>query len=336
MNSKKLTLKKIILAISEPDEKSEDKNSLILWFEKFYGGAKRTMDNDTRKSVEGVEILNTPIDRILANANLFNISIIDSISSYTKNKYIIALKLDKLLTYLNNEYKFNIDTNQLENFKCRDQEERLLKILKYLHSGKKSRFDIAKNFGISPQTLSEDIKILESGFEFLGFEIKMSDLEHSENTYKSKVNPLFYAANMSEIYSLTIGLKLLSKGTVFEHALFPIADKIYQQLSDYAKEVIDKQSKDTDITFKGQDMHFLNTSEFYRDENLSFTYFLKESLRCKITYYDKDSREPRTIKGDLKLSDPDNDPGKKVKVCTKTGDIELMVEEIIKAEKDKI
>lgn len=67
---------------------------------------------------------------------------------------------------------------------------------------------------------------------------------------------------MSEIYSLTIGLNRLSKGTVFEHALKPIADKVYQQLSDYAKEVIDKQSAAIDITFEGQEMHFLNTMSF--------------------------------------------------------------------------
>lgn len=52
------------------------------------------------------------------------------------------------------------------------------------------------------EILSEDLNLLQSNYcyEFLNFKMKMNDLKRSENTYKSKINPLFYAANMSEIY----------------------------------------------------------------------------------------------------------------------------------------
>lgn len=322
------------------NEKTDTYKFMIKWFEDFYGG---TGEDNTKKTTEDLfkkgitNVLDIDEIYILQNTNQFVEYTIKGVRSYPKDKYLQSQKVEYFLTYLKEKYDLEMDLKPLENFKYRDQNERRLKILKHLHSGKKNRSEIAESFGISENTLNEDLKVLQSqdGYEFLGFKMKMSDLEYSENTYKSKVNPLFYAANMSEIYSLTIGLKLLSRGTAFEHALSPIADKIYLQLSDYAKKVIDKQSQDTDITFEGQKMHFLNTSEFYRDENLAFTYFLKESLPCKVTYYDKDSRELRTIKGDLELSDPDNDPGKKVKICTKTGGIELKVEDIRKVEKDE-
>lgn len=331
--------------------KIETYNSMVTWYSKYFGGWVKINKEDTKEDARkkelakkgkiyklfGIsstpEILGCSEKTILDNIDSFVENTITGVGSFPRDKYSLTLKVEHFFTFLERKYELNLCMKSMENFKYRDRTERLLMILKLLHSGGKTRTEIAESFGISENMLSEDLNLLQSndGYEFLGFKMKMSDLERSENTYKSKVNPLFYAANMSEIYSLTIGLKLLSKGTVFEHALYPIADKIYSQLSDYARDVIDKQSKINRITFDGQTMNFLNTADLFKQEELAFTYFLKEPIPCEVTY--RDGNQVKHITGTLHISDSSDEMFKKVVVRGEDGDIEINVHDVIRCRK---
>jgi len=113
------------------------------------------------------------------------------------------------------KYGFCYEKTLLSNFKYKDRSERLLKMLKYLHSGAKKREQIAHDFGISERTLADDLKNLLDGFLFLENTMKISVLERKKNTYHSLIHPIFLALNTSEIYALTVGLKILCQDTVF-------------------------------------------------------------------------------------------------------------------------
>lgn len=335
-------------------EMTDNYNSMVNWYPKYFGVCRKKGKNtdkspskeeklkvqlEEKKEIlkkfglaESSEILTLKEKTILSKKDIFCSYTIQGISSFPRDKHTLTQRVEHFLNFLNKKYNLNLDLSELENYKYRDRNERLLKILKYLHSGKKTRDEIADTFGISLNMLNEDLRLLQSHdeYEFLGFKMKMSDLERSENTYKSKVNPLFYAANMSEIYSLTVGLKLLSKGTVFEHSLSPIADKIYTQLSDYAKEVIDIQSEINNISFEGQKMRFLDTSAFLKQKNLAFTYFLKEAIECEIVY--RCSDELKTIVGTMELSNSPSERFRRVVIKNSDDEIGININDILRVD----
>lgn len=296
-------------------ERQAAAKDLIKWFENHY------IAEDKKNGISS-ELLTKDEGYILTNIDSIMAKIIERMRSYANNKSTIAGKLEYFLKYLKKKYNLSIDLKPLDNFKDNEKIVQRIKILKHLHSRGKTRSQIAEDFGISERTLSNELNILHNGIDFLGFEIKMGEIERKENTYRSLVHPIFYAAHMSEIYSLTIGLKLLSKGTIFEHTLSPIADKIYQQLTEHAKEIIDHHSELNELYFEGQPLRFMNTSDMLLQDK-PFTYYLKdiESKTCKVFYYDKDGL--KNITGTLHLSESKEDRFKKLIVKTATEDIEL-------------
>ena len=155
-------------------------------------------------------------------------------------------------------------------------------MLKYLHSGEKSRSDIAEDFGISERTVADYISTLQDGFSFLGTEMNIRGLERTTNKYNSLIHPIFSALNSSEIYSLTVGLKLLSKDTVFEESLGRIANLVYEQLSENSKEMIDKHKDDT-VSFGNDKMKFIDSRKLGQMHDSPFAYFLKEPIECIVT-----------------------------------------------------
>ena len=186
-----------------------------------------------------------------------------------------------------------------------DRTERLLKTLKYLHSGDKNREQIAKHFGISARALAVDLKTLLDGFNFMESTMQISKLERKKNTYRSMIHPVFLAMNTSEIYALTVGLKLLSQGTVFEDSLGSIADKVYKQLSEYAKEMADQHTDDLNISFEAGELNFINSYELFIRRNCPFSYFLKEPLPCEVTCLENGKQ--LTLSGVLKLARVDGE-----------------------------
>ncbi|MDP4160845.1 MAG: hypothetical protein Q8911_13960, partial [Bacillota bacterium] len=103
-----------------------------------------------------------------------------------------------------------------------------------------------------------------------------------------------------DIYALTVGLKLLSEGTVFEDSLGSIANKVYKQLSGYAKAMADQHTDDLNISFEQEELKFINTSDLFNRRECPFSYFLKEPLPCEVTYLE--NGKELTLAGVLKLA----------------------------------
>ena len=245
------------------------------------------------------------IEKIAERQDHFIIGLDEGISSYTNNKYILVCRLEKLTEHLNKKYGLSINTLSYEKYKCEGKTERLLRLLKYMHSGEKSREEIAEHFGISERQLNNDLKLLQDGFEFMDCSMQINRIVRKKNTYNSIIHPVFLALRTDEIYALTVGLKLLSRGTVFEQSLSHIADMVYKQLSEYAKEMADRNAEENKIDFEEEDLTFISSQKYMERTSRAFAYFLKEPINCIVTYLENGNRE--VIRGTMHLiGDSDN------------------------------
>lgn len=236
------------------------------FFENYYGGK-----NNAR-----TDILIQPVQHIKNDQNNFALDILEGLKSYPNDKYTLACRLENLLQHLKRRYDLSLSDSLLANFKHKDKNERLLKILKYLHTGEKTRQDIAENFGISDRALATDLKTLQNGLEFMGSHMKIRELERKKNTYTSMIHPIFLALNTEEIYSMTVGLKLLSHGTVFQESMNRVADKIYKQLSVYATGIVENHTDGENVVFEAGDLRFMSTYALMKKSKTPFAYYLKE------------------------------------------------------------
>jgi len=296
---------------------------LSQFFEKYYGGK----NNEEARA----DILRKSMDDIEKDQDSFALGLTEGIRSYPNDKYALACRLEDFIIYLRCRRGFTVSEDLLSNYKCKDKNERLLKILKYLHTGGKSRAEIAEAFGISERALSADLNLLQNGYTFLGNEMKIRELGRGTNTYSSMIHPIFLALNTEEIYTMTVGLKLLGKNTVFAESIGRVADKIYEQLSHYAKEMVDSHVDGESVTFGQSDLVFLNSYELMRKSRRPFPYFLKEPLLCQIVY--QENGQMTEITGILRLAESGYD---RVVVQSKNGETEIHmddVESIVRAEK---
>lgn len=268
----------------------EDVEIMLQFFNNYFGGIDNYEERDNISEADIIEILSSPDD--------FMFNLVNGIKSYPRDKAVLTDRIIKFLDYLEIRFDVSFNKHEFENFRIKSQSERLLQILKYLHSGDKNRAQIADAFGISERTLSEDLAILLDGFEFLGTEMKISSLERGTNKYRSHVHPIFLALNSAEIFDLTIGLKLAGKDTVFESGFSRIANLVYKQLSHSAKEMIDKSGYSSGL-FDDEKLKFKNSLEANEDNEKFFSYFLKDGTKCNIKF--RQEEEIKEEKGVIKI-----------------------------------
>lgn len=289
---------------------------LRTWFENYYGGTGSG------------NVLNTPMAELYKDLSSFTASLEAGLRSFPNDKQAQAVRLSILLQYIADQYKWPLDLGFLQNFMCKTREERLLRILKYLHSGSRSRADISETFGISERTLSEDLNTLLKGFEFMGCTMKINDLERGSNTYSSCIHPLFLAMRTDEIFSLTVGLKLLSRGTVFEESLGHIADSIFKQLSPFAQAIINEHSEPNHIAYTDSEMKFINSNEYLVKQSRSkLPYYLKEPVPCGVFY--NEAGNTKMVSGTLHLCNDGNQPFDRVLVKNEKEEVVIGINDVI-------
>ena len=117
---------------------------------------------------------------------------------------------------------------------------RRIEILKYLHEHHTTR-EIASHFGVSPDTITADLNAIREGFDFFGTTLRVSDESigrERRKYYRSNVHPVLLALNSTEVLALTTKLMQIAEEEGMTDLYNPIIDKIYAQLSGYAKEVL--------------------------------------------------------------------------------------------------
>ncbi|CAA7603211.1 Winged helix-turn-helix DNA-binding domain protein [Acididesulfobacillus acetoxydans] len=297
-------------------ELESEANNMAAWFQNYYGG---TEDGSEEKRLN---ILDTSLREIRANQGEFTAEIENGIRSHPGAKVKQAAKLGFLIDHLNRKYDLECDVSFVDKFKQEDRSIRLLEILKYLHSGSKTREEIAAKFDISERLLSEDLKTLRKGFEFMGTKIQISgELKRKVNTYESPIHPVFLALNSAEIYALTLGLKLLTENTIFQQTLGRVSDLIYLQLSDFARELIDSQPEAKEIEFKGEERKFLSSLQMVGSYDRPFSQYIKSQRVCLVKYFLNE--EEKTVKGTLHLA-PKNS-GRFQSICVQSAEGSLII-----------
>ncbi|MGE5678181.1 MAG: hypothetical protein ACM3ZR_09030, partial [Pseudomonadota bacterium] len=138
--------------------------------------------------------------------------------------------------------------------------------------------------------------------------------------------------NSPEIYALTIGLKLLSKDTVFQEPLAKIANQIYSQLSDFGHNMIDKKAKEAGISMKETEREFVCSADFARQDTKPFCQYLRDSRLCKVIYMDNNT--PIEVIGSLHICNDENDRLKKVIVRSAAEDLVLPINDILDIQPD--
>jgi len=231
----------------------------------------------------------------------------DGVQSYQRNKKKLNNYVRDFLKFFGsqNDIPMDIET-YFPPLKFMEKTERMIEILKYLHEEPKTREEIADHFGISERQLNKDLSELQNGdYSFLGYNMKIN-LERRKNTYDSTIHPVFLPLNLSEVYALTIGLKLTGKGTAFEDVFNYVSDCIYDQLSAYGQSRISEKAKEKSVPFSDEhqkayryEKEILNTN-LKQKRSQMIAYYLKSGALCEVEY---DTAEGiRTVTGRIDLA----------------------------------
>jgi len=291
---------------SRKDRLAEAKK-LEEWFKSKYGKERNQQSRNEGAENTKPHLYSNPLDltldNIIDNSDIFIEHIQKGIRILTKDKHIYAYKVEHLIKFLNEKYAAGIDTKFLDYIKCSSKEQRYLEELKYLHAKGKNRGEIADIFCISERQFDDDASAIKDGFKFMNTEIKNAELSISDRgEYTSPVHPVFLALNSAQIYALTIGMKLLSKDTVFEHAMSSVSDEIYAQLTDFARDMIDQQPEAKDMVFDESKRKFVDSREFVKEKShLHYCQYIKSQEIYNVKYQ-SDSGDLLTVSGTINLA----------------------------------
>lgn len=262
-------LKFVQQCVGTPAEKSKKKNALKKMFNFVCG---------LELEIEKASI--TP--SLIAKIN-------NKVDGASKNKAILAERVRDFLEYVNRQYRLCIPVEELKRYPFSNEHERMIEMLKFLQEGKKTREDIAEHLCQSTKTISADLKKLQDGYSLLGHHVQI-EIKRSENTYESTIHPVILPLNLSEVYALTVGLKMLKDNKLFGTTYDYLADYIYDQLSEYGKKRISKKALEEKVEFReGRDRKYRFESDLLKEgRELMFLYPLKSEPRRKIEFASED------------------------------------------------
>lgn len=224
-----------------------------------------------------------------ANAPAFIAKINNKVDAASRNKALLAERVRDFLEYINRKYQLCIPVEELKEYHYCDEHIRMIEMLKLLQEGKKTREDIAEYFCQSTKTISADLKKLQDGYSLLGHHVQI-EVKRSENTYESTIHPVILTLNLSEVYALTVGLKMMKDNNLFGATYDYLADYIYDQLSEYGKKRMGEKALDVKVEFReGRARKYRYESELLKkDRGLMFLYPLKSGCCQKVEFDSED------------------------------------------------
>lgn len=246
----------------------------------------------------------------------------DLLNSTKKSKEHTQRRLVLFSEYLKKDYKVDLVLDELIKRESINPYERLVDLLKTLNEGM-TKQELMDHYAISRKPLERDIDELIMGTKILGQRVKIRDIQRVktnddnrgkyELAYQSTIHPIFIPLNLSEVYYLIMGLKFLSK----EHGEFAsetydyLANRVYCQLSDYAKKKIKRKGMEIGIQFPSEDEFERYNGSMdeekmaARNKESNLMYLWKAGVKCTIhlnnddmevikdcyVHYDMDNRE---------------------------------------------
>ncbi|NLY45368.1 MAG: HTH domain-containing protein [Tissierella sp.] len=149
-----------------------------------------------------------------------------------------------LVEYLNTNYQFNINIDELHDEVIGSPEERCVYILRETErandSGeKRSLTEIASKLGCTTRTLQQDVKMMtEQGFRLLGRNIKLVDDWDEVLDMKSTPHPIVMIQNISQIMVMLEGLRNMESISAYRNYARSTAVNIWNQLTEYTQDRI--------------------------------------------------------------------------------------------------
>jgi hypothetical protein len=195
------------------------------------------------------------------------------------------------VAYLSKKWKVELVLDEAFKLEVINKYERQVDLLKTLNSGM-TKSELQKHYSISKKPLEKDIDELVMGTRILGQKVKIRDLKRERKaiTYQSSLHPVFLPLNLTEAYHLTVGLKLLSMGkeSMLSRTLDEMANKVYCQLSEYARDKMDRKAAEAGVTFPYEEeferYSFSRDEEEMARENIwnAVSFVWKASIPCTL------------------------------------------------------
>ena len=119
----------------------------------------------------------------------------------------------------------------------------------------------------------------------------------------------------------------MAKETIFSNELNKISDSIYTQLSNYARNMVDKHAELDELYFEGsKNRKFINSFELMK-ESRPFSYYLKGSTPCRVIV--RTDGKQYELTGTIKLAPQGTDRLKRVTVTTNSEELVFNLDNII-------
>jgi hypothetical protein len=120
------------------------------------------------------------------------------------------------------------------------------RLLEYLQEKRGNREKIATHFNLCEDAINSHISEFQKpdGDNIPGGKVKI-DPQSGTNDYDFAIHPVLLTLNLSEVITLTVGLKNLTKSNIFNE----VADDIYRQLTEYDKRIIKSRADTAGVKF---------------------------------------------------------------------------------------
>ena len=206
-------------------------------------------------------------------------------------KYSYCLISSRFIKYLNEndliKYKTKFNDMYLKK-------ERTPQIIKLIQNNPMRIDDLAEYFHVDSRTIRRNLEFIEEGMLDIDSDTNFSVIRNkgvvsivSTDKYKTTMHPITLNLNLTELYTLLIDVAERERYNKFSGQVYDlIMRRIYSQLSDYAKGIIDAH-KDV-ISYKGNGNSFISEEELHKRFKMSMIMSALKS-GCKVNVGFKDN-----------------------------------------------
>lgn len=231
------------------------------------------------------------------------LAIYESITAYSGSKHTALKIYREYIKHLDEIFDADIASIDLPENLPTTQTERIIYMAKYFHDKENKRSDLRYKLFVSEQTISADLTKLRGedsepvtvcGREFI---VKDATAGGGRVSFESTPHPVFLPMNLSEVIVMLESLRQMCDDPIHSRTALRLANDIWGELSDYAKDVIRNRAHDGVSpeplwyeTLGKEDIGTFRTEREARSEtgrdNIGYCCKLRKA--CRIIYTDKD------------------------------------------------
>ena len=179
-------------------------------------------------------------------ADLIASAIKGSIRNYPSGKKTAIELYKAFVGFLSDKYELSVNVD-FPAVAIWDPLERQLAIIKMLHERNISTVEMADRLFVSDRTIEDDLKMIRESdteaLQLMGQPVKIPYTRRSRHfTSESTAHPVFLMANLAQVITMLEGLGKQAQLKEYERFALLSAVNIWSELSDYARERINRLS----------------------------------------------------------------------------------------------